>query len=209
VIKVNLLAVPCGVARARAWVPAAQRSALVAMSMLVMTAAGMGGWWSYQRTQATRLEGRLATAETEIERLNAATKLVARTNARKAELSERLALIDRLRDAKRGPVDLLETLNRSIPDGLWLLEVKQGGAAVQVDGRALSLSAVTDFTQHLQNSGLFRHPVEILTTSTEMIDETNVVRFSVKAEAVRPAVPTAAVATAAAPVSPTPGVKGV
>ena len=208
-IKVNLLAVPCGVARARAWVPAAQRPALVAMSMLVMTAAGMGGWWSYQRTQATRLEGRLATAETEIERLKQATNLVARTNARKAELSERLALIDRLRDAKRGPVDLLETLNRSIPDGLWLLEVKQGGAAVQVDGRALSLSAVTDFAQHLQNSGLFRHPVEILTTSTEMIDETNVVRFSVKAEAVRPAVPTAAVATAAAPVSPTPGVKGV
>ena len=207
-IKVNLLAAPGAVAPARELAPAAHRSALVGMSMLVMAAAGIGGWWFYQRTQATRLEGRLATLQTEIERLKEATKLVARTNARKAELSERLALIERLRETKLGPVNLLETVNRSIPESLWLLEVKQGGAAVQVDGRALSLSSVTDFAQHLQNSGLFRHPVEILTTSTEVIDETNVVRFSVKAEAVTPAAMTPA-ATAAAPVLETPGVKGV
>jgi Tfp pilus assembly protein PilN len=208
-IKINLLAAPGRVAPARELFPAAHRSALVAMSMLVMTAAGIGGWWFYQRTQATRLEGRLAAAETEIERLKDATKAVAMTNARKAELSERLALIDRLREAKRGPVNLLETLNRSIPDNLWLLEVRQGGAAVHVDGRALSLSSVTDFAQHLQNSGLFRHPVEILTTSTEVIDETSVVRFSVKADAVKPAGPVTAAATAAAPVLATPGAKGV
>ena len=106
--------------------------------------------------------------------------------ARKNELTERLSLIDRLRTTKRGPVSLLETLNSSVPEGLWLLEVKQGGMFVQVDGRAMSLSSVTDFAERLQNSGLFKRPVEILTTSTETVDERELVRFSVKAEAVPP-----------------------
>ena len=208
-IKVNLLATPVGAPPPREWVPAAQRSALMGIAMLLVTAGGIGGWWYYQRTQASRLETRIATAEVELERLKEAAKLVTKANARKAELSERLALIDRLRESKRGPVSLLETVNRSIPDGLWLLEIKQGGTAVQVDGRALSLSSVTDFAQRMQNSGLFQHPVEILTTSTEMIEETNVVRFSVKAEAVKPAAPAAAVTTTAAPGAATPGAKGV
>jgi Tfp pilus assembly protein PilO len=38
----------------------------------------------------------------------------------------------------------------------------------------------------MQNSGLFQHPVEIVTTSTEVVDEAQVIRFIVKAEAVTP-----------------------
>src|SRR6185436_9016270 len=109
--------------------------------------------------------------------------------ARKTELAERLGVIERLRAAKRAPVSLLETLSRSLPDGLWLLEVKQTGRSVQVDGRAMSISAVTDFTERLQNSGVFDRPVEILTTSSETLEETPVVRFSVKADVVAPQPP--------------------
>jgi Tfp pilus assembly protein PilN len=88
-----------------------------------------------------------------------------------------------------------------VPEGLWLLEIRQTGTSVQVDGRAMSLTAVTDFAERLQNSGLFRHPVEILTTLMETVEETPVVRFSVKAEALPPpadTAPTLPAATAAA-----------
>jgi hypothetical protein len=53
----------------------------------------------------------------------------------------------------------------------------------------MSLSAVTDFTERLQNAGLFRRPVEILTTTTETVDDTTVIRFAVKAEVIQPAQP--------------------
>jgi hypothetical protein len=54
---------------------------------------------------------------------------------------------------------------------------------VQIDGRATSLTAVTDFTERLQSSGYFKKPVEILTTSTDAIDDVEVIKFSVKADA--------------------------
>ncbi len=72
-----------------------------------------------------------------------------------------------------------------MPEGLWLTEIKQTGSSVQIDGRATSITSITDFTQQLQNSGYFQRPVEILSTATEMVEDTEVVRFSVKADAVQ------------------------
>jgi Tfp pilus assembly protein PilN len=90
--------------------------------------------------------------------------------------------------------------------------VKQAGATVQIDGRATSITAVTDFTERLQSSGFFKRPVEILSTGTEVVEETDIIRFSVKAEPVpsQPAPGAAAVPAATgtvAGVAPTaPGV---
>jgi type IV pilus assembly protein PilN len=169
--------------------------------MLVATALVLGGWWYYQHTQTASIQARVTAAEAELTRLEEAARLVDELGARRAELSERLSLIERLRSGKRAPVTLLETVSRSVPEGLWLLEIRQTGTSVQVDGRAMSLTAVTDFAERLQNSGLFRHPVEILTTLMETVEETPVVRFSVKAEALPPpadTAPTLPAATAAA-----------
>ena len=197
-IKVNLLATGPGAAPAREWLPREQRSAVVGLGMLVLTALGVGGWWYYQHSQAASIQVRITAAEAELARLKEASRLVDELRARRTELDERLSLIERLRSGKRAPVTLLETVSRSVPDGLWLLEIKQAGTSIQVDGRAMSLTAVTDFTERLQNSGLFKHPVEILTTSTETFEETPVVRFSVKAEALPPPAETPAPTTATA-----------
>jgi type IV pilus assembly protein PilN len=183
-IKVNLLATQPGAAPAREWLPRDQRSALVGLGLLVATAAGVGGWWYYLHHQGVVVDSKVAAAETELVRLKDAAKLVDLLTARKNELAERVSLIERLRAAKRAPVALLETVSQSLPEGLWLTEMKQSGPTVQIDGRATSLTAVTDFTERLQNSGYFQKPVEILTTSTEAIDDATVVKFSVKADAV-------------------------
>jgi type IV pilus assembly protein PilN len=209
-IKVNLLATNPA-APARAWLPREQRNAFVGLGLLVVTALSVTGFWLYQRSQRQAVVTRIAAAETELTRLKDAAKLVDQLATRKSELAERLSLIDRLRSSKRGPVTLLETVSRSVPDGLWLIEIKQVGGSVQVDGRAMSLTAVTDFTERLQNSGLFEHPVEILTTATETVEETTVIRFSVKAEAVKPAPagPTAPPSSSAALAHGSPTIPGV
>lgn len=211
-IKVNLLATQPGAAPAREWLPRDQRSALLGLGILVATAAGVGGWWFYLHHQGAVVDTRIAGAEAELARLKDAAKLVDLMTARKNELNERLSLIERLRAAKRAPVALLETVSRSLPEGLWLTEIKQTGPSVQIDGRATSLTAVTDFTERLQTSGYFQKPVEILTTSTEAIDDANVVKFSVKADAVstQPPAGSAAAPTATATVAGlTPGHPGV
>jgi type IV pilus assembly protein PilN len=185
-IKVNLLAGAPGAAVVRERVPREQRSALIGLSLLLATAVAMGGWWWYLSYSRASIDGQIATNEAELVRLKEAAKLLEQTNTRKTLLAERLALIERLRASKRAPVSLLETVSRSVPDGMWLLELKQIGQSVQVEGRALSLTSVTDFALRMQNSGLFEHPVEIITTLTEQVDQTTVVRFSIRAEAAQP-----------------------
>lgn len=198
-IKVNLLATSPGVTAPREWLPREQRSALGGATVLLVTALGLGGVWYYQHAQGREIDTKMAAADAEMTRLKVAAAVVERTTARKTELAERLALIERLRASKRAPVSLLETVSYSIPEGLWLLEIKQAAAVVQIDGRATSITAVTDFTERLQTSGFFLRPVEILSTATESIDDVGVVRFVIKAEAVPPQLPAEAAATPAAP----------
>jgi len=189
-IKVNLLATP-GVEAPREWIPREQRSAVVGLLMLLVTGVGVTGWWWYLSEARAEVESRIATAEADLVRLRTAAVLVEQASQRKAVLTEKLSLIERLRTAKRGPVNLIETLSFAVPDGLWLLEVKQGGASVQIDGRAMSLTSVTDFAERLQTSGLFKRPVEIVTTVAEVYEQVDVVRFVIRAEATGPIAPLA------------------
>jgi type IV pilus assembly protein PilN len=199
-IKVNLLAASPGTPAAREWLPREQRSAIIGISMLAATALCIGVSWWYLSYTRSSLDTAIVNAEAEIVRLKEAAKLLEATNARRAILAERLSLIERLRASKRAPVSLLETVSRSVPEGLWLLEMKQTGTSLQVDGRALSLTSVTDFAQRMQTSGLFEHPIEIVTTTNEQVDQITVVRFTIRAESAKPrtaAVPTALSATSA------------
>lgn len=181
-IRVNLLgAVPP--APRRAWLPADQKSAAAGLVMLVATAAGVGGWWWQTLRAEKAVDQQIAAAQADLTRLKSVAALVDRAVARKVELSERLGLIDRLHRTQRAPVDLLETISRSVPDGLWLLEMKQSGNAFQFEGRALSLTALTDFVEHLQTSGRFGRPIDIVTTNMEMVQDVSVVRFALKATA--------------------------
>jgi type IV pilus assembly protein PilN len=200
-IRVNLLSNGPGAAPAKEWLPREQRGAAIGLLMLLVTAVGVGGYWGYLQSARASTEVSITAAESELARLKTAMTLLDRANARKAELNERLGLIERLRTAKRGPLSLLETVSLSVPDGLWLLEIKQTGVAVQIEGRAMSLTSVTDFTQRIQNSGLFKPPVEILTTTTELVEEVPVVRFAIKADA--------AAGAPAAPVAPITGQAGM
>lgn len=183
-IRVNLLAGGPGAAQPKVWVPTEQRSSLMGLGMLLLTGVMVGGWWYYLSYQRAATEAGIGKAEGRIEQLKEAMKVLDAARTQKAELEERLAVIDRLRAAKHAPVRMLNLLNASLPDGLWLLEVKQSAAGVQIEGRAMSQTAVSDFAKSLQDSGFFKMPVEIVTTLMESVEETNVFRFVLKAEPV-------------------------
>jgi Tfp pilus assembly protein PilN len=182
VIRINLLGnVPQ--AAARPWVPANQKSAAAGLAILLLTAAGVGGVWWQVTHERTAVDQKIGEAEAELTRLRSVSLLVDRAVAQKLELTERLGLIDRLHRTQRGPLELLQTVSRSVPDGLWLLELKQQGPSVQIEGRASSLTSLTDFVERLQTSGRFEHPVDIVTTNMETVLEQSVVRFALKASA--------------------------
>lgn len=185
-IRVNLLpgAAPHGGSGLSRFlsVPPEQRAALFGVTVLMLTALGVAGWWWTLDTQRRDLDAAIAVQEAEVVRLQAAARLVEQADARQKELRERVQLIERLRATQRAPVALLETISLTLPDGLWLLELKQQGASVRIEGRALSLTALTDFVDRLQSSGRFVHTLDIVTTSMEPIGDTSVVRFAIRGD---------------------------
>jgi len=209
-IRVNLISVTPGqaAAPARDWFPKEQRSAAMGLILLMMTAVGVTSWWWYLHHEKSNVERGIVAAELELQRLKDVAVLVDKATARKAELAERLDLIERLRATMRAPVRLLETVSKSVPFGLWLLEVKQTGQSVQVDGRAMTLTPVTDFAKVMQESGFFNMPVEIVSTTSEMFEEVPVIRFVMKADmlngGVAPTKPTTVVAGGPTPAAGTP-----
>jgi type IV pilus assembly protein PilN len=163
-------------------VPPEQRAALFGVTVLMATALTLAGWWWTLDQTRRDLDGRIAVQETELVRLQEAARLVAEAEARQADLQERVTLIERLRAEQRAPVVLLETVSMSLPDGLWLLELKQTGASIRMEGRAVSLTALTDFVDRLQTSGRFAQALDIVTTNMEMIGEQSVVRFAIRGD---------------------------
>ena len=199
-IRVNLLVSSPGASQPRVLISKEQKPAMLGLTMLLVTGLGIGGWWYYINQQRTATETNITTAETRIDQLKDAMKLLESARQHKAELEERISLIDRLRTAKHAPVRMLDLMNESITDGLWLMEIKQNASSVQIEGRAMSHTAITDFAQALQVSGFFKMPVEIVTTMMEQVDEANVIRFILKAEpAAGPAVRAAGATVAGRP----------
>lgn len=188
-IRVNLLVASPGASQPRTLVSKEQKPAMIGLTMLLVTGLGVGGWWYYINQQRAATEAGITTAEARIEQLKDAMKLLESARQHKAELEERISLIERLRTAKHAPVRMLDLMNESMTDGLWLLEIKQTASTVQIEGRAMSHTSITDFAQALQMSGFFKMPVEIVTTMMEAVDEANVIRFVLKAEPAGPAIP--------------------
>ena len=77
----------------------------------------------------------------------------------------RVDVIDQLRAAQAGPVDLLSTIGATVnnTEAVWLNSMKDTGAGVDIEGMALSTDAVASLIANLQKTGYFKN-IEIKET---------------------------------------------
>ena len=192
-IRINLLAV-----RRKAPEPnrfAVQKVPLLCSLILLATAVFVGWrFWSARQLDA-RLGDEIQRAEQEAQSLRTVLQQVQQFEQRKAQLQQRVALIEELRQGQSAPVHMLDEISRAVPDRLWLTEMKQDTQGLKIDGRTTSLTALSDFVGNLEASGYFARPVEILDSQVENSQgAVDVVKFSVRAQftmpgAARPATP--------------------
>lgn len=190
-IRINLLAVERErTRRTRVLIPAAQRVTIGASLILLLTVLGIGWWYWSLHTTSIQIDEDIARAETETQQLRAVLGQVQQFESRKAQLQQRVTLIEQLRRGQSDPVHLLDELSRSVPDRLWLTALSQKGTTFTIEGRTTSLTALSDFVANLESTNWFKKPVEIVDSTVEQNAKVgDLVRFSVRADFLNPNAP--------------------
>ena len=188
-IKINLLAVDRERAKRKAKFQIGQKVTVGCSLILVATALLLGWWyWSLQSDSAD-LDQQIVDAQRETARLRSVIQQVQQFEARRGQLQQRVTLIEQLRKGQTGPVHLLDAVSRSLPDAMWLTELKQTANDILIDGRTATLTSLSDFVSSLESSGMFERPVEIVDSQVQpaLAGAPELIRFSVKARFIAPA----------------------
>jgi type IV pilus assembly protein PilN len=192
-IRINLLVVERERARKRVvLIPAAHRVTVGATVILIGTAALIGWWFVSLHRQSAQLDIDLAQAETETRQIRSVLEQVRKFESQKATLQQRVTLIEQLRSGQYAPVHLLDEVSKSVPDRLWLNDLKQVGADFTIAGMTDSMTAVSDFVANLEGTRWFKKPVEILDSQVQTDAKAgDLIKFEIKAQFVDPTAPAA------------------
>jgi len=197
-IRINLLTTERKAAKAPALMTEARRVTLGASAVLLVTVLGLGWWFWSLHQQSQLLDIDIASAELDTRQLRAVLSKVQKFEARKAQLQQRVTLIEQLRKGQTAPVRVLDQISRSVPDRLWLADMKQAGTEFTLDGYATTMTALSDFVATIEDTKWFRKPVDIIDSQLTTDAKTgDIVKFVVKANYVDPDMP-----VPAAPVKP-------
>lgn len=181
-IKINLLAVDRERAKRKSKFPGAEKIT-IGCSLILVVGALLVGWWYWSlQNESKELDQQIVDAQRETARLASVIQQVQQFEAQRAQLQQRVTLIETLRKGQTGPVHLLDQVSRSLPDTMWLTEMKQTSNDIAIEGRCTTLTALSDFVSALESSSYFDKPVEIVDSAVEpAVGSTpELIHFSVK-----------------------------
>jgi Tfp pilus assembly protein PilN len=190
-IRINLLGTPKPKNR-RSSAPSAPAieigdvgSPMVKVLVAILLAAGVNGYeWYYLNHQAQTIATKMAAAEQE-NRALADVKAKYLDRQKQADnYKRRVDVIDQLRAAQHGPVDLLNTVGDTInnTEAVWLSTMKDQGTSIAIEGMALSTDAVANLITNLQKTGYFKN-IEIKETyQDEQVKNMQAFQFTLTCE---------------------------
>jgi len=196
-IRINLLAVDRERSKRGALIPPGQRVTISASLILIGTFLFVGWWfWSLHRA-SIRLDEELAKGDREMQQLRSVLAQVQKFEASKAQLQQRVTLIEELRRGQSGPVHMFDEISKAVPERLWLTELTEKGGNIVLVGMTTSFSGLSDFVANLETSAWFKKPIDIVDSQVMTDAKTgDIFKFSVKAVFNNPEAPPPPVAAA-------------
>jgi type IV pilus assembly protein PilN len=183
-IRINLLAAERDRGKKKAvTLGTAGQKLTIGCSLILILAVLFIGWryWALAR-ESNQLDAEISAAQQETTRLHSVIMQVQQFEQRKAQLQQRVVLIEQLRKGQTGPVHMLDQISRALPAMLWLTELKQVGTDVVIDGKCTTLTGLSEFVSNLEASGYFKRSVEIVSTTTEAVAQpaSELIKFTIK-----------------------------
>jgi type IV pilus assembly protein PilN len=187
-IRINLLASERPQVKKKLTFETGQKMTVACTLILVLAGVFIGWRYLSLSRQSSQIDRDIAAAQQETLRLRSIIQQVQDFEQRKAQLSQRVVLIEDLRKGQTGPVHMLDQISRSLPPMLWLTQVRQVDGAVQIDGNSTTQTGVSDFVTNLEGSGYFRKSIDIVGTTTQPLPQPpgELVKFTLRAQFQRP-----------------------
>jgi type IV pilus assembly protein PilN len=128
--------------------------------LVILVIAGVLNWgyWYALNKQKEAIAKQMAVAEQRNKEL-ADVKMRYLERQRQAEsYKRRVDVIDNLRQNQTGPVTLLAMIGQTVneTEAVWLNNMKDQGATIDIEGTALSADAVANLITNLQATGYFK-----------------------------------------------------
>ena len=205
-IRINLLNDEHRLVKKKPSIFAGQHLA-IGCGAIMVTGLSIIGWrfWALD-TQSKQIDAEIAAAQVETARLHSVISQVQQFEQRRAQLQQRVTLIEQLRRDQIGPVHMLDEVSRALPPMLWLTDMKQtpNTSEVLIDGRAAAMTGLSDFVGNLEASGYFQRSIEIVSSTTENVAAApgELIKFQIKAVFQGPSRPAAVASAATAEVKP-------
>ena len=192
-IRINLLPVREERRKATAQRLGAMLAATVVGSLLVA-----GAVHGVLRHQISSTHEQSQATQAEIARFEPQLKQVEEFKKTKAEIEQKLGVIQSLHEARSGPVHVLDELATHTPDRIWINKVEIRGGKLTLEGMSLDNELVALFLTALEESPYFKG-VELVETQAKDKDGFKLNQFEVSALMTSPAAEARGGAPAEAP----------
>ena len=135
-----------------------QQFGVLAGISFVVGALVAGAVWLFLDQQVTQQQANVAYMKGEIAKLDKQIEEIRKIREETASLLAKKQVVEGLQSNRSEPVQLLDQLLRQLPEGVYLKNVKQVGAKVNVSGYAQSNARVSTLMRNLGASPYLENP---------------------------------------------------
>jgi Tfp pilus assembly protein PilN len=151
---------------------------------IVLMAGVNGAYWYRLDHQSIDIAANMKVAEQKNRELAGVKAKYLERQKQADNYKHRVDVIDQLRKAQIGPVNLLNTIGQTVngTEAVWLNTMKTQGASISIQGMALSADAVANLIANLQKTGYFKN-IEIKETfQDESVKDMQAFQFELTCE---------------------------
>ena len=140
----------------------ARRKADLQQQFVLIAAAAVGslvlaaGVHQFVRSSVTSANKRVEVLKTQLAQFKPQQEQVDAFKAKKADIEQKLEVIDRLERSRSGPVHILDELASRTPERVWLTTLSANGGKIEIEGHEPRQRARRALPHRAQRLGVLR-----------------------------------------------------